>query len=379
MESLAAAAAPAIPDVEETLAAPAMREGPFALKVIAVLLVFYTLYFAARLLVPIAFAILLSMLLAPLVLLLERIRLPRAAGAAVVVLLAMGTVVLGATLLAGPAQSWLEKAPEGFQRIEQMLASIRRPLETLTKATEQLQNATEGATGAQPQKVVLVRPALTEFIMGTPQVLAPLVSVFLLTFFLLAAGDIFLRKLVAVVPTFREKKRTVEIIRAIEDDISYYLLTFAAVNVGIGIAVGVATALLGIPNPLLWGALVAVLNFVPYIGSIVSMGILAMVGFMTFDNPWEAMAAPAIMLVFSALSAEVVTPLVLGRGLRLNPVAIFIAIMLWGWLWGIVGVLLAVPLLASFKIICERVEPLAPIAEFLTVYTPSTIATEEQA
>lgn len=352
------------------LAAPAMREGPFALKVIAVLLVFYTLYFAAPLLVPIAFAILLSMLLAPVVVQLERLSLPRPAGAIVAVLLVMGALGLGATLLTAPAQSWLEKAPDGFRRIEQALASIKRPLETLTKATEQLQDATDGEAG-QPQKVVLVRPALAEFILGTPHILAPLLSTFLLTFFLLAAGDIFLRKLVAVVPTFREKKRTVEIIRAIEDDISYYLLTFSAVNVGIGISVGIATALLGIPNPLLWAVLVAVLNFVPYIGSLVSMGILAMVGFMTFDSHWQALAAPAIMLAISTVSAEIVTPLVLGRGLRLNPVAIFIAVMFWGWLWGIVGVLLAVPLLASLKIVCERVEPLIPIAEFLTVYAPS--------
>jgi predicted PurR-regulated permease PerM len=154
-----------------------------------------------------------------------------------------------------------------------------------------------------------------------------------------------------------------------KDDISYYLLTFAAVNAGIGVAMGVVTRCSAY-QPLLWGTLVALLNFVPYVGAAVSTATLTFVGVITFDSLGMALAAPAIMLILAGLSAEVITPLVLGRGLRLNPVAIFIAIMLWGWLWGIVGVLLAVPLLASFKIICERVEPLAPIAEFLTQYVP---------
>ncbi len=127
-----------------------------------------------------------------------------------------------------------------------------------------------------------------------------------------------------------------------------------------------ATALLGIPNPLLWGVVVGLLNFVPYVGALSSMAILTMVGIQTFDSLSQALAAPAILLVLVIISAEVITPFVLGRGLQLNPVAIFIAILLWGWLWGLTGVLLAVPLLASFKIICERVEPLHPIAEFLT-------------
>jgi predicted PurR-regulated permease PerM len=111
---------------------------------------------------------------------------------------------------------------------------------------------------------------------------------------------------------------------------------------------------------------VGLLNFVPYVGALSSIAILTMVGIQSFDSLPQSLAAPAILLVLVIISAEVITPFVLGRGLQLNPVAIFIAILLWGWLWGLTGVLLAVPLLASFKIICERVEPLHPIAEFLT-------------
>ena len=363
-----AANAASRPDTEapEILSVPAIREGPFALRIIAVILICHTLYFAAPLLAPIAFAVLLSMLFAPLVSGLERLHVPRSAGAATVVLAAMGTAVLAVVLLAGPAQNWIERAPDGLRRIEEKIAPLKR---ALSKATEHLQEATQGATPDNaPQRVVIVRPALADFVLGSPHFITPALSVFILVFFLLAAGDVFLRKLVTIIPTFKEKKRTVEIIRAIEDDISYYLLTFAAVNVGLGIVMGLVTAVLGISNPLLWGTLVAILNFIPYIGSVASMIILTMVGFMSFDSVPMALAAPASMLALSALSAEIVTPLVLGRALRLNPVAIFIAILFWGWMWGIVGVLLAVPLLATVKIVCERLEPLASIAKFLTQY-----------
>ena len=338
-----------------------------ALIVIAVLLGFYTLYFAASLFVPIAAAVLLSMLLAPAVQFLERLHVPRLLASAVVVIGTLAFIGAGIAALAGPAQSWIEKGPESLQKMEHRLFAIRKPLEDIKKATDQLQEATEAGGRAGPQEVRVVRPALTDLVLsGTPQAVASIISVTILVYFLLASGDVFLRKLVTVIPTFHDKKRAVEITRQIETDISFYLLNFTLVNVGLGVAMAVVTAVLGIPNPLLWGALVAVLNFVPYVGALTSMAILAMVGVQTFDSLPQALAAPAVLLVLVVISAEVITPFVLGRGLLLNPVAIFISILLWGWLWGIVGVLLAVPLLASFKIVCERVEPLHPIAEFLT-------------
>ncbi len=335
--------------------------------VIAVIVVFYTLYFAASLLVPIAAGVLLSMLLAPAVQFLERLHVPRLLAAAFVVLATVSLIGAGITALAGPAQSWIEKGPTSIHKLEHRFFAGRRPLENIQKATDQLEEATQSTRRAGPQEVRVVQPALTDLLLsGTPQAVASIFSVIILVYFLLASGDVFLRKLVTVIPTFHDKKRAVEITRQIETDISFYLLSFTSVNVGLGVAMAVVTALLGIPNPLLWGALVAVLNFVPYVGALTSVAILAMVGVQTFDSLAQALAAPTILLVLVDVSAEVITPFVLGRGLQLNPVAIFIAILLWGWLWGIVGVLLAVPLLASFKIICERVDPLHPIAEFLT-------------
>jgi predicted PurR-regulated permease PerM len=335
--------------------------------VVAVLLVFYTLFLAASLLVPIAAAVLLSMLLAPAVQILQRLRVPRLLASAFVVLSVVGLLGVGMTVLAAPAKIWIDRTAQSLQKLDQRFRATTQPIEDIKKATGQLREATQVTAGPALQEVRLVGPALGDLLLSaTPHAVASTLSTIILVYFLLVSGDVFLRKLVNVIPTFRDKKRAVDITRQIETDISFYLLNFTLVNVGLGVAMAIVTALLGYPNPLLWGVLVAVLNFVPYIGAIASMAMLAMVGLQTFDSIPLALAAPAILIALVTISAEVVTPYVLGRGLLLNPVAIFIAIMLWGWLWGIVGVLLAVPLLASFKIICERVEPLHPIAEFLT-------------
>ena len=340
---------------------------PLALTVIAVLLVFCVLYFAASLLAPIAAAVLLSMMLSPPVRFLEQMRVARPLAAALVVVGVIAILFAGLLALAAPAKNWIERAPQSLHRMQQKLQGFTKPFDDIKKATDQLQEPTRAGVTAGPQEVRVVRPALIDTVLlGSPQVIGAGLSVILLLYFLLASGDVFLRKLVTVIPTFQDKKRAVEITRQIETDISFYLLSFTSVNIGLGVAMTVVTASLGMPNPLLWGVVVAILNFVPYVGALSSMVILAMVGVQIFDSLPMAAVAPVILLVLVALMAEVITPMVLGRGLLLNPVAIFIAIMLWGWLWGIVGVLLAVPLLASFKIICERVESLHGVAEFLT-------------
>lgn len=342
--------------------------GPtLALNVIAVLLVFGMLYFAASLLAPIAGAVLLSMMLSPLVRFWERRGLARPLASALVVLGLIGALTTGLFALAAPAKSWIERAPQSLHQIQQKLQGFTKPFDDIKKAADQLQEPARNGVNSGPQEVRVVRPALFDTVLlGSPQVIGAGLSVVVLLYFLLASGDVFLRKLVTVIPTFHDKKRAVEITRQIETDISFYLISFTSVNVGLGVAMTVVTACLGMPNPLLWGVVVAILNFVPYVGALSSMTILAMVGVQTFDSLAMAAVAPAILLVLVALTAEVITPMVLGRGLLLNPVAIFIAIMLWGWLWGLVGVLLAVPMLASFKIICERVEKLHGVAEFLT-------------
>src|SRR5436309_600589 len=192
-----------------------------------------------------------------------------------------------------------------------------------------------------------------------------LALLFAFLFFLLASGDLFLRKLISALPRLADKRRAVEIARQIENDISAYLLTITMINGGLGLSVWGAMALLKVPNPLLWGVTAWATNYIPYLGAMFMYCVLTMVGFLTFDTVGHALLVPAAFGVCNILEAYLVTPLVLGRRLTLNPVVIFLALTFWGWLWGVTGALLAVPIMVVFKIFCDHSEPLAPIGEFL--------------
>ena len=246
-----------------------------------------------------------------------------------------------------------------------MLRSIKQPFAQIQKATEEIAS-TAGGRPSAPQRVQVATPGLTERLVGGgAQFLATVSVIFVLVYFLLSAGDTFLRKLVSVIPTLRDKRRTVEIIRSIERDISFYLIMMLLINVGLGLGVAGITAFLGIPDPLLWGALTTTLSFAPYIGELAIAATLFVVSMVTFDTLGNALIAPISYFLLMSM-VHLVAPFIVRRKLLLNPVAIFVGIIFLGWIWGIPGALLAVPLLASFKTICERVTPLNPIAAFLT-------------
>ncbi len=277
----------------------------------------------------------------------------------------MAAGAAGAYALSGPVTDWLQRLPQSGAKFDRMLSSIKKPFAQIQQATEEIASTTAASKPRTPQRVQLTTPGLTERLVGGgTQVAATISVIFVLTYFLLSAGDTFLRKLVSVIPTLRDKKRTLEIIRAIESDISFYLVMMLLVNVGLGLGVACITALLGIPDPLLWGTLAAVLSFAPYIGELAIAIILFVVSMVTFDTLGQSLIAPATYL-FMMSSVHLAVPFIVRRRLLLNPVAIFLGIMFLGWIWGIIGALLAVPLLASFKTICERVRTLNPIAAFL--------------
>jgi len=352
---------------EQTVTLSRQDQRSIAINGIFILLVFYTLYFAAPVLVPITLAILLNLLFSPPVRLLSSWGLPRILSALTVVALAVVLFMITVYALSGPAQQWVEKVPGSFYKIEQKLRFIKKPIEETKKAIEKVEDATELGKKTDVNKVQIERPSLTDTLFsGALERFASVGVVIILLFFLLSSGDAFLRKLVEAIPSFHDKKRAVDIIRNIEEDISFYLLTMTITNICVGLAVGIAMAILGVPNPHLWGVLATILSYAPYVGPAVITGLMAIVGMITFDNVWMALATPVTYLFIAIMGSNVILPIVLGRRLTLSPVAIFIAIIIWGWLWGVVGALAAVPLLASFKIICERVVPLKPISEFLT-------------
>lgn len=333
------------------------------------LLVMYTLYLAASLFIPITLAFLLSVVLSPLVRVLGRLHVPRAAGALLVMLSFAVLLITIAYAVAQPAMNWMERAPDELQRLEYKLAWVKEPIAELQEARRQVKEITDVGEDetAEPRPA---RPdpsfSLVESVLlATPTVAFGIAVTLVLLFFILASGDALLNKAVQVSPTMTDKRRVVETGRGIQENVSRYLGTITIINAGVGILVGVAMYLLGIPNPVLWGVMVAVLNYIPYIGVLISMIVVTLVGLLTFDEPLSALVPPAVIFAINIVEGQFLTPIIAGRRLALSPVAVFLSVVVMGWIWGILGVLMAVPILAIVKLVCEEIEALHWVATFL--------------
>jgi predicted PurR-regulated permease PerM len=339
-----------------------------ALTGLFVLACFYTLYFAREFFLPLALALVLSFLLWPIVRALARVHVPEALGAVVVILGALAVIAFIGYEFSGPVSQWIARAPELAQRLEREVNNLKRPVQQVTKATEQVTAMadTAPASGKKPTQVVVKAPGFGEVLLSRGWTfLLSFVVLLILLYFLLASGDLFLRKLIHVLPTMADKKRAVQIAREIEFSISRYLLTAALINSALGTCGGIAFWLLGLPDPALWGIMGGLLNFIPYVGAATTIGVVAIISSATSPTLGHAVLPPLTYFILATLEGNFITPMIMGHRLTLNPVVIFIGLTFWGWLWGILGALLAVPLLVMFKIICDHTEPLAPIGEFL--------------
>lgn len=336
-----------------------------AITGLLVLAVLYTLYFARAFLLPIVLAVLLDFLLSPIIRLLKRVRIPEPAGAALVILVLLGALGAGVYSLAEPARDWMARAPESIARVQSRLEALQRPVEQVTRTAERVEAATE-VEKSGPQEVVVRGPRLSERLFGTTQsLLTGAMETIILLYFLLAAGDLFLQKLIKVLPLLRDKKKAVAIARETEASISTYLFTLTFVNIGLGLVVTLVMTLIGMPNAVLWGSLAALAEFVPYVGATVMVALLTMAGIVNFPTMGHALLVPGAYLAVNLIQANFISPMVLGRRLTLNPVAILVGLVFWWWLWGVGGAFIAVPLLATLKIFCDHIESLAPIGEFL--------------
>lgn len=362
------------PAKRATLADTALLfQGPFGIRSIAltglfVLACFYTLSIARDFFLPVVLAVVFNFLLAPLVRWLKRFRVPEALSSAVVIVSVFAVFGALAYELSGPLADWLEKAPELGAQLQAKMQPLRKPIEKVANVGDQIERLTnmKSAGPRAPQQVEVRQGSILDTLFrGTSKLVFSLVVVIVLLYFLLASGDLFLSKLIHVLPTLSDKKKAVQIAREIEQNISRYLLTITFINAGIGVGSGFLFWALGMPNPALWGAVAGLLNFVPTVGALSSATLVAIVAAMTFPSLGYALLVPAAFLAFTMTMGTFVSPLIMGRRLTLNPVVIFLGLSFWGWLWGIPGALLAVPMLAMFKIFCDHIQPLAPIGEFL--------------
>jgi predicted PurR-regulated permease PerM len=337
-----------------------------ALKGLFLIASFYTLYFARALVLPLVLAFLLTLLLRPVVRGLKRLRIPEWAGAALVLLVLLSLASYGFLKLSKPAAEWMEKVPESLSKIELKASFFRKPLDTLNRTAEELKKIAR--MGEEKKfEVEIKSSALADTVLtGTQEFLAKAGVMLILLYFLLASGDLFLSKTVKVFPGLDRKKEIVKIIREVEHQISKYLFTVTVINLFMGVSLGLSMYLIGMPNAVLWGVMAGFLVFLPYLGPLIGVAIVAVVAFLTFDSLGRVILAPAIYLALETIQGQIITPMVLGLRLALNPVAIFVWLILWGWMWGIMGALLAVPMLTVFKILCDHIPPLAPLGEFLS-------------
>jgi predicted PurR-regulated permease PerM len=336
-----------------------------ALKGLFIIAFFHTLYFARDLILPFTLALLLNFLLRPAVRALKKIKMPELAGAALVLIALLGAAGYGMIRLSGPAAEWINKAPESLHQIELKVGFLRKPLEGVNNAVEEFKRITRMGAEKKPE-VEIKPPGITDAVLtGTREVIVKSSVMLILLYFLLGSGDLFLRKLIKLFPKLHKKKKIVKITREVEHHTSRYLYTVTVINIFMGISVGVGMYLIGMPNSLLWGVMAGFLVFLPYIGPLIGISVVTTVAFLSFDSIGRILLAPTIYIVLEIIQGQIVTPMVLGLRFTLNPVVIFIWLIFWGWMWGIVGALLAFPMLTVFKILCDHIQPLAPIGEFL--------------
>jgi predicted PurR-regulated permease PerM len=339
----------------------------YSLIGIFILLFLGFLFLARDFLVPISIAILLALVLTPVVRWLRRRGIPPPVSAlALVVMLMVGFVAFG-YLLSGPVATVVADAPRIGAEIQKKFWVLRGPMEAIGRATAGIEELV--SSDDDTEKVVVDGGSgaiLGSIATDAGQRLAATALCLILLLFILGSGDLFLEKLIKVMPTLSDKKFALRIARDIEQEVSRYLLTVTAINVGLGIVVGVAFWLLGMPSPLLWAIFTTLANFIPFIGAaIVALSVFGL-SIVAFDTLSQALLPTLVFLSLTALEGQIITPLILGRRHALNAVAIVASVAFWGWIWGIIGALIAVPLLVTVKVFADHVELFRPIGEFLS-------------
>jgi predicted PurR-regulated permease PerM len=330
-------------------------------------------YFARPVLLPIFLACVAAMTLKPLIRWSSRCHIPPAISAAGVLSLLVAGAVVGFIQFGRPALTWVNDAPEHMTELRQRVQKVLPPGARFSEAAAAVNNlgATEAEKKEEQKKAPTVQvkdnSSSASVINWTAIVLVGLGETLVLLYLLLASGDLFLQKLVHVMPTLGDKKRAVEISHEIQQNISNYLFSVTLINLGLGVVVSGGLYFMGVPNAAMWGIFVAVLNFIPYFGPVAGITLLTAVGLLTFEaSLWRALLPPAWYLLLHLLEANLITPVLLGRRFTLNPVVIFVSLLFWTWLWGIPGALLSLPILVSVKVISDHVPALSPVSEILS-------------
>jgi predicted PurR-regulated permease PerM len=329
-----------------------LRAIRMALNALLMLALLYTVTLVKALIIPLVLAAFIGLALNPIVARGTRHHIPRWLGASVLMVTLMAGIVTGISMLTQPALSWLHSAPSQIRSFVPKLQHLTRPLEAASRATQTLVNGHPTLSAQNPGDVAI---SAWDVLAGAPKVLAAVLTVLLLVYFFLVYGDLILRRLVEIAPSFGYKRHAVNIVRGIQTEVSRYILTTILINASLGIATAGMLYLLHMPDPLLWGTVAMFANFIPYVGAIVTTTTLLFVGLIHFEVLSDALLPALCFACITAVEGNLITPMILGRRMRVSPIAILIWLLIWGWLWGVPGALLAVPMLTSAKLIAERV------------------------
>ena len=352
-----------------------------SLVVLATLASLFALQWASAVFIPVMVGVLYSYALSPVVNWMQRYRVPRALSAAVLILGIIAGVATTAYSLSDEANRLVQLLPEAARKLHQTVrVSVGQSANTLTtmqKAASQIEKvADETAQAPQVnrgvQRVQVVKPKfdIKDYVwtgtMGVLATLSQLGMVAMITFFMLASGDQFRRKLVKLAgPTLSKRKVTVLALNQINDQIQRYLLVQLFTSVVVGLATWLAFLAIGLENAAVWGVAAGVLDLVPYIGSVAIAVGSAMVGFLQFGSLEMGLLVSGLSLVIHALEAFLLTPWLTSRANKMNPLAVFVGVLAWGWLWGIWGLLLGVPILVVIKVVCDSIDDFKPVGELL--------------
>ncbi|QUJ77951.1 AI-2E family transporter [Sulfitobacter albidus] len=332
---------------------------------LCVIACFVTAYFAKDLILPVLLGFLLALTLSPVARGMARMGIPSGVSAVLLVGTAGAMIFVLVGLSANTISSWSNELQTMGAQIQSRLAGMADTVETVRETTEQVEKISKGGED-DPQRVVVEQPGLLSSAMNAGVTLGGTIAVMLvLALFLLASGNLFYVKLVQSFQTFTGKKRALAAVYDVERRVSRYLLTITLINAGLGLCVGSFLYLLGLPGAYIFGIAAFLLNFLPYIGGVIGSVIVGAYAIITFDTVGYALLAPLGYQALTTIEGQFITPWLVGRRLNMNTVAVFLTVVFWGWLWGIAGALIAVPFLVVFKVVCENVEALHLIGNFL--------------
>ena len=339
-----------------------------AVQVLATLAVGYTLYAAQELILPVLLAMFFALIGNPILRMLQRFWIPRFFGAVLVLALGLvGTAALTRQLVV-PAGEWIRQVPSQMQELAPKLRNLVRPVREANKAAENIARAAGGESSGAPVRVVRTEvndpyKALT----ATPRLVASVLAVVLLTFFFMVYGESLQRNAIALLPGRQQKRITVDILQSIEHEISRYVFTISMINALFGLALAGALFYLQVPlnEALLWGTMAALLNFAPYVGPLIGIAVMLLMGFVAFNDPLHSLLPAGIYLLLHTLEGQLITPIILGRRMALSPLILILGLMVFGWTWGIIGLLLAVPLLVCVKLVLGKIEGMEGWAKLL--------------